>query len=195
MIIALDSVYRLGRNMATFQFRLVTQQVENSSFDCGVNSINDYVKNSYYPLITQQAYTYSITAEKVLLGYYQILFREIIIEDFPEEISDYYDPGVKDGKITSLHIRYIAIDKDYQNKNIGTGALRSIIKDVLDYADFLPIRVITIDARNDLVDWYKSEGFEEMKINTEGQDGTTVAMFYDCMKYSSELEEYLDMMV
>ena len=45
-------------NMANLQFHLINEDVETTSFDCGIESINDYIKNSYYPLITQQAYAY-----------------------------------------------------------------------------------------------------------------------------------------
>lgn len=40
-----------------------------------------------------------------------------------------------------------------------------------------PIRVITIDAREDLVTWYEKLGFRKMITNTLGQDGVTVSMF------------------
>ncbi len=180
--------------MATLQFKQVTQQVESLSFDCGVNSINDYVKNSYYPLITQQAYAYSIMCGKDLLGFYQIMFREIKLNDLPDDISE-YDSGIKDGIVSAAHIRYIAIDKRFHGHKIGTGTLRSIIKEVDLFSESWPIRVITIDARNDLVNWYKEEGFREMTRNTEGQDGTTVAMYFDCMKFSDALEAYINSII
>ena len=177
--------------MEILQFKKVTQEVENCQFDCGVCSINEYVKNSYYPTITQQAYAYSIMSRGKILGYYQILLREILLEEFPEDIAD-YDSGVKDGKISAIHIRYIAIDEKYQRNKIGTGTLQTIIKDVQEFSNSWPIRVITIDARVDLVSWYESIGFVKMKMNTPGLDGTSVAMYFDCMRYTEDLEEYLD---
>lgn len=176
--------------MGKLRFERVTRDVENCPFDCGIQSINEYVKNSYYPTIVQHAYAYSIMSGNKVLGYYQILFREIELRDFPEKISD-YDPGVKAEKISAVHIRYIAIDQQYQKKKIGTSTLQTIIKEVNELADVLPIRVITIDARNDLVEWYKKEGFVEMKQNTVGQEGTTMAMYFDCMKFPKEFEEYI----
>lgn len=52
------------------------------------------IKESYYPFITQHAYTYSIYYEKYLIGYIQILLRDIMLYSFPEDIAD-TDPGVK----------------------------------------------------------------------------------------------------
>ena len=68
--------------MGNLQYRKVTREVENTSFTCGVPSIDEYVKNSYYPTIVQQAYGYSISGRGIVLGYYMIMFREIELDDF-----------------------------------------------------------------------------------------------------------------
>ena len=61
-------------------------------------------------------------------------------------------------------------------------------------SDDWPIRVITIDARCDLVHWYEIEGFKKMPINTSGQDGVTVAMYYGLLKNNEELQSYIEEM-
>lgn len=184
--------------MAILNFKLVTESDLDYSFDCGNESINDYIKNSYYPLITQQAYTYSITneANKSLLGFCQYMFREIHITDFPENISDYCD-GIKE-EISAIHIRFIAIDCNYQKHHVGTAVMESIIQRVKDLSKEWPIRVITIDSvisnnkENNLVKWYQNLGFKELAKNTPGQDGVTVAMYFDCMNFSDELKTYVN---
>ena len=178
--------------MANLRFNKVTKNVQNISFDCGVHSINEYIKESYFPMICQQAYTYSIESDNVILGFYQILFRDVVINDFPENISD-YDSEIKDGKITAAHIRFIAIDKKFQRKKIGTNVLQAIIKSIDDFSNYMPIRVITIDALVHLVDWYKQNGFVKMINNSEGQDGFSESMYFDCMKFSDELMQYLEL--
>lgn len=55
-----------------------------------------------------------------------------------------------------------------------------------------PVRVITIDARENLVMWYEKLGFRKMVYNTPGQDGVTVSMFLDCMQKKDEFTEYID---
>lgn len=179
--------------METLLFEKVTADVEKTSFDCGIGSINEYVKESYYPAIVQHAYAYSIVAEKhnITLGYYQVLFREIEINDFPEDIAG-YDPEIKGGTISSIHIRFIAIDKKYHKNGIGTSSLKIIIKNIMDFTESVPIRVITIDARSDLIDWYRELGFKEMLKNTVGQDGVTIAMYFDCLRCIDELNRYIE---
>ena len=175
--------------MGILQIRKVTQSVENSPFDCGVESINKYVRDSYYPLIIQQAYAYSIASRDKVLGYYQVLFRDIELDKFPEYIAGYsFDDHYL--KLTALHIRYIAIDKKYQRLGIGTSVMRIIIKSCRELADVWPVRVITLDANVDLVRWYSGFDFKQTLSNIAGQDGVTTMMFLDCMRYSAELDEY-----
>lgn len=180
--------------MGTLQFRKVTRNVEDIHFECGKESINEYVKNSYFPTILQHAYAYSIMKGDIILGYYQILFREIELTDFPDDISEYED-SIKDGKISSVHIRFIAIDKKYQRNDLGTATLKTIIKDVSELAKHWPIRVITLDATLELHDWYEDMGFVDMKNNTPGQEGVSTAMYFDCHCFPSELNEYIEDMV
>lgn len=80
--------------MGTLEFKRIMRDVKEQEFDCGVESINNMIKESYYPFITQHAYTYSIYYEKYLIGYIQILLRDIMLYSFPEDIAD-TDPGVK----------------------------------------------------------------------------------------------------
>lgn len=176
--------------MGILQFKKITEDIKGKFFDCGVESINKYVQESYYPVLTQYAYTYSIMNEDKLLGYFQLLFREVAIEEFPDEISE-YDPEIK-GTISAIHIRYIAIDKKYQRNRIGTATLKTIIKNVEQLADLWPVRVITLDAMVHLVPWYTRVGFVKMKSNTVGQNGVSEAMYFDCMKHDAELKEYID---
>lgn len=180
--------------MGTLRFRKVTKDVENTTFSCGVSSIDEYVKDSYYPLITQHAYTYSIVSGDIVLGYYQVLFREIQLDDFPEEISE-YSSEVKEYTISSHQSMYIAVHKRYQKHKIGTSTLKTIIKDVQELSSRWPIRVITIDARNELIQWYEEEGFVKMEVNTPGQDGTTVSMYFDCHRFAEDLEQYISDMI
>lgn len=177
--------------MAKIQFIRVTKEIENADFDCGIDSINKYVKGSYFPTIAQHAYAYNIMSGSIMLGNFMIMFREILLEDFPEEIAD-VDAGVKDNRISAVHVRYLAIDGQYQRREIGTYALKVIIRRIEDMAVNWPIRVITIDARSDLIGWYEKIGFRRMHQNTLGQEGVTVAMYFDCMVYYNELKEYME---
>ena len=114
--------------MARLDFKLVTREVADcQDFDCGIDSINEYVKDSYYPSIAQHAYAYNIIGNGKSLGYIQVLFRDVELDCFPDDISG-VDPGIKANTLPAIHIRFLAIDKSYQRNRIGTVALETIIK-------------------------------------------------------------------
>ncbi|MBQ6982253.1 MAG: GNAT family N-acetyltransferase [Synergistaceae bacterium] len=177
--------------MRTLRFKKVTQSVESSPFDCGVRSINEYVRWSYYPMLTHQAYAYSIMSRDKILGYYQVMFKDINLDKFPAHIADYsFDDDYR--KTTAIHLRYIAIDKKYQGLKIGTAALEVIMGKCRKLADNWPVRVITIDAKVNLIQWYRKFDFQEMPRNAESQDGVTVSMYYAFTTYDKELLEYCE---
>lgn len=177
--------------MTELRLLRITSDIKKEGFNCGVESINQEVFQSFYPSLLQHVYAYSINAEGKVLGYYMVGFREVKLENFGEDIADYCTDFKK--TISAVHINYIAINVIYQRHKIGTEVLRAIIKQVKALAEKWPVRVITIDAVEHLVDWYKNEGFVEMKKNTPGQDGVSKYMYYDCIINEKEFRDYLEM--
>jgi GNAT superfamily N-acetyltransferase len=177
--------------MAKLDFELVTDSASLKGFDCGVESINKYVEESYYPSLAQHAYAYNIIGGGKSLGYIQFLFRDVDLDYFPDDISD-IDTGVKENVLPAVHIRYIAINQRYQRHKIGSAALKTAISRIEKLAEDWPISMITIDARCDLVGWYEREGFKMMTKNKPGQDGYTVAMYYSCIRYPEKLYAYIE---
>lgn len=182
--------------MAQLYFELISRSSQaDKKWDCGNETINQYVYDSYFPALAQHAYAYNIyTYNKkgieVSLGYIQILFRDVELDYFPSDISD-IDPCIKETGLPAIHIRYLAIDKKYQHKAIGTQALNTMIKKIQELSKEWPICMITIDSRQELVKWYEKVGFRVMKKNWPGQDGYNVGMFYKCINKEEELYNYM----
>lgn len=176
--------------MSKLTYKFLRENIEDGSFDCGVESINQYVVDSFWATLLQHGYAYQIFYGKIVVGYYMITFNHIQIEDCPEILSE-YTSGISNF-LYSVEIKYLAIDKKYQRKKIGTSVLPSIIKSIKDCALEFPVRLITIDARNDLIEWYKSLGFVELPYNPEWQNGYTTKMYIDCMIRKKEFQEYLE---
>lgn len=171
--------------------KLLQEEIKKGTFDCGVSKINDYVADSFYATLLQHGYAYQIKCnDDIVVGYYMITFNHVLIEDCPEAISEYTLELSK--YIYCVEIKYLAIDKKYQRKQIGSYALMAIIKNIKEYAVHLPIRLITIDAINYLVDWYKKMGFTEFPQNPEWQEGVTTKMYIDCLIHQKELDEYMN---
>ena len=176
--------------METLCFKKVTRDVESTEFDCGIASINEEINNSYYPSLIREASAFSISRGDKIVGYCAVLFKEIELDDFPEKVSE-YETEWKEFKIAVVHIKYIAVRKEYQGKGVGTAILRTIIAKVRKLAETWPIRVITMDARNELVNWYLKENFAKMLVNPTQQEGVSTAMYIECNPFTEELEEYI----
>ncbi|MCM1232330.1 MAG: GNAT family N-acetyltransferase [Ruminococcus flavefaciens] len=179
--------------MSKLTCKLLQEDIKSGTFDCGVESINQYVVKSFYATLLQHGYAYQILYNNdVIVGYYMVTFNHVSIESCPEAISE-YTSGLSDF-LYCIEIKYLAIDKNYQKRKIGSSILSMIIKDIKEYAAQLPIRLITIDARDDLVDWYRKMGFVEFPRNEKWQEGVTTKMYIDCLIHQRELDAYFDSM-
>ena len=171
--------------MAKIQFERISSKNQLENFDCGNASINIDIKEAYFPDLLQHAYTYCVKSGETTLGVYQIMFREVQLDDFPEDISD-FTTEIKDNTISAVHIRFVAVEKKYQHNKIGKMIVQSIIKQVEQLNLRWPVRIITIDALEDLVPWYESIGFKKAIYNPPESEGITVAMFFDCMSLDNK---------
>lgn len=177
--------------MAKLTYKFLQEDIKDGTFDCGVSSINQYVVKSFYATLLQHGYAYQILYNnEIVVGYYMITFNHVRIDSCPEKISEY--TSELSDFLYCVEIKYLAIDKNYQHKKIGSCVLTTIIKSIKDYALSLPIRLITIDARNELVDWYKKMGFIEFPQNAKWQEGVTTKMYIDCLIHQKELDEYVN---
>lgn len=176
--------------MSKLTYKFLQENIEEGKFDCGVKAINQYVKDSYLATLLQHGYAYQILYNSVVVGYYMLTFNHVRIEECPDAISE-YTSGLSD-YIYTVEIKYLAIDKKYQKHGIGTAVLPSIIKSIKDYALTFPIRLITIDARIDLVEWYRKFGFVKFPGNPVWQEGYTTKMYIDCMIRQKELDDYIE---
>lgn len=179
--------------MSKLTCRFLQEDVKPGMFDCGMDTINEYVVESYLATLLQHGYAYQILYGNIVVGYYMLTFNHVMIEDCPDSISE-YTSGLSNF-LYCVEIKYLAIDKKYQKRGIGSSILGIIIKDIKDYALKFPIRLITIDARNDLLDWYKKFGFIEFPENPEWQKGYTTKMYLDCMINKEALEIYTSSLV
>lgn len=182
-----------GIHMSKMTYRLLQCNVEQGNFDCGVESINKFVYESYWATLLQHGYAYQIEYEGRIIGYYMITINHILLEECDEKISE-YTSGLS-SFIYTIEIKYSAIQEKFQGKKIGTAVLKSIIKSIKDYLYHIPFRLITIDARNDYIKWYESFGFIKCPVNSAGQDGYTTKMYLDCMLNEEKIKAYQDMFI
>lgn len=178
--------------MPTLQIRPIGIDSETVRFDCGNPSIEDRIKHTYYASLLQEGYGYEIVANQQLIGYYMITFTMLNGDRIPVEDQQYSSGVYQCLRYAAVEITYLAIDKRYQGKNIGTTVLKAIIKDVRSWCHRLPIRFIMIDALKEKEKWYADRGF--FTVNGDSPDAgncATVKMLIDCLCNQDGLNKYL----
>lgn len=165
--------------MGNIKGQLLDNNQEIRDFKCGNASIERTITESYYLTLLKHAYAYKIIGNGMILGYYMLLFRKILLEDCPESIGDYYTEKLD--YCTSIHIDYLAINEKYQHRGIGTNVLKMIILFVMKFGKKLPIRLITIDALKEYYDWYRGIGFIAFNEKDLKDSKPTISMYMDCI--------------
>lgn len=145
------------------------------SFTCGVASIDQMIRDSYLLCLLKRSYAYEVSAAGKVVAYYRIELRRFDNSQFDPPIEEHSIGRYTD--LYALHIQYIAVHKDYQRHHIGNAILEHILCSVDDIVRYCPLRLITIEAFQELVGWYTRHYFEALETSRENPE--TELMFID----------------
>ena len=162
--------------MARLELRRMDRDIAGD-ISCGVQSIDELIKNAYYSVIYKQAIAYNVFYQSILVGNYMLRFG--FIED---EEDEYY---VDNHSYPCMELAYIAIDKKFQNNGLGTNVLKLIIKQVKRISDELPIRFFILDAFASWENWYGKAGFREYPKKLDLRYPDTIPMRMDLIDAAS----------
>lgn len=176
--------------MTVIKIQKINEQSQLDSIDCGNNSINKMMRDSYYPTILQHAYCYVVSLEGKPVGAYMIDFMKIRLEECAEDVAAYESNYFSE--CVSVHLKYIAVDKAYQKRGIGTQALLYFIRQVNIICEEWPIRLITLEALKEKYGWYCNIGFKAFNIMDIDNDGETIKMYMDCIKCPDLVETFCE---
>lgn len=159
----------------THQMRLdIINSDLNGCINCGVGSIQAMMADAYYKTILRQAFSYNIVVNEEIVGNCMIKFGIFKDED--------YNCG--DPEYCAMDISYLAIDMKYQRNRYGSAALVMLILNARNWAKQLPIRCLTLNAFNHLVEWYKKCGFVEYPRENDVRFPNCTPMMIDLMDKS-----------
>lgn len=175
--------------MADFRIRVI--ETAPCDFDCGKESINRMVEDAYQSTLLQFATAYEVIYNNTIVGYFMMVFKKIIINDMPEEFRE-YESALEN--CVAAHIRFIAINKLYQHKKLGTATLQIIEQEVNKLIKKWPVRLITLDATPDNIEWYQKYGYTCFEYAPTEVDGYTVQMYKDVWTDENKRleEQYLE---
>jgi len=145
-------------------------------FDCKIESINNYLKfNAVYDSKFKLAITKVMLIGEEVVGFYSLSITEFF--NYEEEIKYY-----------GLNLDYIAVDKNYQRKGIGSKILEIVVGKSLEISNEIGCRYLVLDALNEKVSWYEERGFEKVgKVEEEKNITTRMVMDFADLEYIENL--------
>ena len=135
-----------------------------SRFKCGENSLDHFLsryalKNSSDDL----AQTYVVHREKMVLGYYTLVYGNISLEEAAKPIIE----GITSRyPVPVMLLARWAVDKKEQGKGVGKALLKDAFLRTLQAAEIAGLRAMLVDAINDrMAQYYQNLGFSECPKN------------------------------
>lgn len=178
--------------MGRMEMKKLNHDTCDRVFDCGNASINKLITESYFPTILQHLYCFEVTVDGEIIGYYMYGFQMIKLEECPEEIREYYSS--LSNVCYTINLKYIAVASQYQHRGFGSIILCSIIKYTHEMCKNWPVRMITLNALKERVDWYQRNGFKMFnELDAQNDNITEVKMYMDCLLNPDKVKEYCSM--
>ncbi|MBN2535977.1 MAG: GNAT family N-acetyltransferase [Spirochaetales bacterium] len=130
----------------------VSKAIINKPFDCGIEELNRYFIQFAFPNDKKNiGKTFvAISPSDLPLGYYTVSMAQILFSELPENLKT----GLPRYPIPAMRIGKLAIDKQYQQKGIGSLLLRDALLRAVRISSEIAIYCVLVDALNE-----KAKGF------------------------------------
>jgi GNAT superfamily N-acetyltransferase len=134
-----------------------------SSFDCGVASLNDYLrKYAYQNHQNRSARTYVATRGRRVAGYYTLAAGSVSREETPRRVAQ----GLGGYPVPVILLARLGVDAREQGKGLGKALLKDAILRALQASDVVGSRAILTHAKDDKARaFYSKFGFEPSPVN------------------------------
>jgi len=122
-----------------------TTKSQYSSFQCGHESLNNYIKQfakGNHRKGIGKTYVLFDEKERVVAGYYTISSGLIDIQ----ALSDEYKQGLPKYPIPSAHLGRLAVDERYKGKGYGGELLSDALLRIWEASKSIAIYAVTVDA-------------------------------------------------
>lgn len=144
---------------------VITAGHNSSNFDCGKDSLNQYLKRFALPnSASGVARTYVTTRpeEQGVLGYYSLAAGSVEKAFVPERVSK----GTPSHPIPVVLVARLAVDRSAQGQGIGKELLRDALSRVVAAADIIGVRAVLVHAKDtEARTFYEKWGFVRSPTN------------------------------
>ena len=138
---------------------------DRQQFDCGVESLNNYLKvmasqqsqkdnTRTFVLVEEQ------NAERVI-GYYTLTMTPIDLSALPDKLQKKHHNASSGGLIVRL-----AIDKRYAKQGYGEWLLIDALNRLLQASETVAFPVVIVDAKDGAIGFYEKFGFTPFQDST-----------------------------
>ena len=136
---------------------LLTNKHVVEFFDCGVASLDEWLKRRAYPnQISGASRTYVVTEGQNVVGYYCLASGAITLNDAPSSVRrNMPDP------VPMAILGRLAVDQRLRGEGLGAALLRDAVERTIQAAGILGIRGLLVHALNDKAKtFYEHYGFK-----------------------------------
>ncbi len=142
--------------------RLDKERHDRKIFDCGVETLNNYLKltaNQHSDRDNSRTYILEDpNHEGIIVGFYTLAMATIDLSLLPQRLQNKHPRSYSAGLIARL-----AIDKKYQGKGLGAWLLVDALKKLLGASEVVGFPMIIVDAKDGMSAFYEQFGFGRFK--------------------------------
>lgn len=170
----------MEENSSDFALVLLTDSHKIKSFDCEDEDLNEFLFEKAKDFKKQfLATTFLIESESRTVAYYSVFHDSLNVEEEDFASKSTFKKFLKNlvshpkrhlKSFPALKIGRLGIDKEFKNQGIGRKIVSNIINEAFDLNNRQGCKLITVDAYNQSIDFYRKIGFEFLTSNDEGED-------------------------
>jgi GNAT superfamily N-acetyltransferase len=141
----------------------IERQHDATSFDCGEESLNEYIKK--YALLNHQnrsARTYVAMIGTKLAGYYTLANGSVGRNEAPPRIAQ----GLGNHPVPVMLLARLAVDAAEKGKGLGPGLLKDAVLRAFQASELVGSRAVVTHAKNEAAKtFYQRFGFVPSPLN------------------------------
>jgi len=141
-------------------FQKISRDVNRQNFDCGVDSLNAYLKKYAWQNFKKNVGVTILAFEEdkrdKILGYYTVSMAQINFEHLPSELSK----GLPRYPVPAMRIGRLAVDRFAHAKGVGSALLRDALQRAITLSTEVGTCAVLVDAINEQAkSFYEHYGF------------------------------------
>lgn len=139
-----------------FIFEKLSRDFIRADFDCGIESLNDFLKRYALQNLRKNVNVTIVTVSednpKKILGYYSVSMAQVNFENLPTDLAK----GIPRYPVPAMRIGRLAVDRATQGAGLGGELLRHALYRALELSREVGTCIVLVDALDE-----NAKGFYE----------------------------------